>query len=75
MSESSIVPLGDSAAVVLPAELLRELKLQVGDPVQVTLSEGRLVVSPATDNAREALVNELTEDLLQRRGDAYRRLA
>ena len=75
MNQSSIVPLGDSAAIVLTAEVLRELKLQVGDSVQLTLSHGNLIVSPAQEVERDTLVDQLSDTLLQRRADAYRRLA
>jgi antitoxin component of MazEF toxin-antitoxin module len=75
MPQLTIVPHGDAAAVVLPAELLDSVGLHVGDVVDVTLGDRQLILRPGPDAARRALVEEVTHEVFERRRDAYQRLA
>jgi antitoxin component of MazEF toxin-antitoxin module len=75
MLQLPIVSHGDSAAIVLPADVLASLGLHVGDVVDVALGERELILRPGADAARRQLVEAITEEVLERRRDAYRRLA
>jgi AbrB family looped-hinge helix DNA binding protein len=75
MPQLPIVSLGDASGIVLPAELLEALGLRVGDAVEVTLSDRQLILRPAEDAARRQLVEAITQEVFERRRDAYQRLA
>jgi antitoxin component of MazEF toxin-antitoxin module len=75
MPQIPIVALGDSAAVVLPASVLESLGLRVGDVVDVTVGDRQLILQPAANAERRRLIEAITEEVFEKRQDAYRRLA
>jgi antitoxin component of MazEF toxin-antitoxin module len=75
MSQVTIVPHGDAAAVVLPASVLEALGLQVGDVLEATVREQELILRPVEDAARRQRLDEITREVVERRRDAYQRLA
>lgn len=75
MPQLTIIPHGDSAAVILPAAILESVGLRVGDVVEVTLGDRELILRSAEDAARSKLLETITEEVFERRGDAYQRLA
>jgi len=75
MPQLSIVAVGDSAALILPAEILESLKLQVGDKLDATLGEQQLILRPVEDAARRQLMQTIVQEVFERRRDAYQRLA
>lgn len=74
MPQLTIVPHGDSAAVVLPAAVLESIGLRISDVLEATLDDGRLILRPMEDPARRRLLGEITDEVFERR-DAYQRLA
>ncbi|MDP1636056.1 MAG: AbrB/MazE/SpoVT family DNA-binding domain-containing protein [Gallionellaceae bacterium] len=44
--ETAIRKLGNSAGIILPAALLRSLKCEVGQTIEIEVEDGRLVVTP-----------------------------
>jgi AbrB family looped-hinge helix DNA binding protein len=75
MPQLPIISVGDSAALVLPASVLETIGLRVGDMLEVTVGDRQLILRPAEDTARRLRVEEVTREVLERRQDAYRRLA
>ena len=75
MPQLTIIPHGEGAAVVLPAAVLESLGLHIGDVVDVSLADRHLILQPAADAARRQRVEEITQEVFQRRRDAYERLA
>ena len=75
MPQLTIVAHGDSAAVVLPAEVLESVGLRIGDVVDVTLGDRQLILRPAEDATRRQLFEEITQEVFEQRRDAYQRLA
>ena len=49
---AAVRKLGNSSGVIIPKSLLNELGVAVGDPVEVTLEEGRIVLMPVKRCAR-----------------------
>jgi antitoxin MazE len=49
---TSVRSLGNSAGVIIPKAMLAELGLTAGASVDMTLAEGRLILSPARQSAR-----------------------
>jgi antitoxin component of MazEF toxin-antitoxin module len=75
MSEITIVPLGQDAAIVLPEAVIESAGLRIGDKVDLTVSDRQLILGPLEDPSRESRFAEITQDVFDRRADAYRRLA
>jgi antitoxin component of MazEF toxin-antitoxin module len=75
MPQQPIVPLGESAAVVLPTEVLQSLGLRIGDMVEVTPGDRQLIVRPVEDADRRRVIQGITQEVFERRRDAYQRLA
>ena len=75
MPQLTIVPHGDSAAVILPTSVLESIGVRIGDVLEATLGERQLILRPVEDAARRQLIEEITRDVFERRRDAYQRLA
>ena len=75
MAQLTIVPHGDSGAIVLPITLLKSIGVNVGDVVDVTLVERQLILRPVDDADRGQLIQDITRDVFEQRQDAYERLA
>ncbi len=75
MAQLRIVPLGDSAAVVLPASVLEPVGLRVGDLVDVPVGDRQVILQPVEDAERRRLLEKITQELFEKRQEAYRRLA
>ncbi len=75
MLQVTIVPHGDSAAVVLPASFVDSIGLHIGDTLEATLGDRQLILRPVEDNARRQRLAEITGEVFERRREAYQRLA
>ena len=75
MNQVTIIPHGDSAAVVIPASMLEAVGLRIGDVLEATLGEREMVLRPADETPRHQKLQQLAEDMQARRADAYQRLA
>ena len=75
MAELTIVPLGDAAAVALPDAIIQSIGLRIGDKVDVSVINQQLILRPVDDDSRRRRLAEITQEVFQKRGDAYRRLA
>ena len=75
MQHLTIVPHGESGAVVLPASVLESIGLRIGDVLEATLSDRQLILRHTEDSTRQQLLETITQDVFDRRQDAYRRLA
>jgi antitoxin component of MazEF toxin-antitoxin module len=75
MPQLPIVPLGDSAAVVLPASVLESVGLRVGDLVDITVGDRQLILEPVADAERRRQIESITQEVFEKRQEAYRRLA
>ena len=75
MSPVFVVPVGDSAGVILPPAVLESLGLKIGDALDATLEGSQSILRPARDSARRQLVEEITREVFERRGEAFQRLA
>jgi len=75
MSEATIVPLGDGAAVALPEAVIESVGLRIGDKVELSVGNRQLILSPVEDPTRESRFAEIARDVFERREEAYRRLA
>ena len=75
MSHKRVAPSHDSAAILLPQEVLDEMGMQEGDEVDVVVSNQTLTMRPLPDVERAARIEDATMSVFERRRDAYRKLA
>jgi antitoxin component of MazEF toxin-antitoxin module len=75
MSQLTVISHGDAGAVVLSTSVLESVGLHVGDTLHLTVKDGQLILRPLDDLERVRKMADLTEEVLNRRSDAYRRLA
>ena len=75
MAHSTIVPFGDTAALLLPTHVLESAGLRIGDVVDVTLADNQLILQRVDDAERRQHVEEIVREVFDRRRDAYQRLA
>jgi len=75
MPQLTVVSHGDGAAVIFPKAVLESIGLQIGDAIDVTIEDRTLILQSVADAERRRLMADLTKDVLDRRSDAYQRLA
>ena len=75
MSRKRIAASQDSAAILLPPEVLDEMGVHEGDEVEIFVSNHTLTMRPLSDAERAGRVEDATKAVFERRSDAYRKLA
>jgi antitoxin MazE len=66
---AAVRKLGNSSGVILPKSLLTEIGVGVGDAMEVTVGEGRIVMVPVKRRLRDGWA-EASEDIGQAADDA-----
>lgn len=74
MSRKRIATSQDSAAILLPQEVLDEMGVHEGDEVDVSVADRTLIVRPL-DAERVRKIEDATNAVFERRGPAYKKLA
>jgi AbrB family looped-hinge helix DNA binding protein len=75
MSSKLIATSGDSAAILLPKEILDEMGIREGEEVDVTVSDRTLIMRPLDEAERAGKIKEATSAVFERRSPAYKKLA
>jgi AbrB family looped-hinge helix DNA binding protein len=75
MSRKRIDTSKDSAAILLPQEVLDQLGINPGDEVDLSVVDGTLVLRPLEDVDRARKLEEATSNVFERRKSAYEQLA
>jgi putative addiction module antidote len=75
MLTKKITTLGNSAAVVLPKDVLQMMNVQIGDEVELKLIDRTLVLRPISEKAREELVDAAIDGVFVRRRVLLEKLA
>lgn len=74
MSRKRIATSQDSAAILVPQEVLDEMGMSEGDEVDVTVSDRTLTMRPLNaERARK--IEDATKAVFERRSAAYKKLA
>jgi len=66
---AAVRKLGNSSGVIIPKSLLRDLGIAEGDPVEMTLEAGRIVLVPIKGRARAGWA-EASQSVAEARDDA-----
>ncbi len=67
MLTKKITQLGNSAAIVLPKDILAMMNIGIGDEVELSLVDKSLTLRPLTETARKELVNKAADEVFKRR--------
>lgn len=59
--ETSLRNIGNSKGAVIPAVLLKELNIQVGDKLEATVDNGVLIITPKATKPRYTLAQLLAQ--------------
>jgi len=75
MSRERITAIGESAALLLPKEVLDKLGIAIGDEVEVSLIDRTLMLQPLDEDDRAQQLEAITQTVFARRQRAYTQLA
>ena len=75
MLTKKITSLGNSAAIVLPKDILALMNLGIGDEVELTLVDKSLMLRPLSEKARQELFETTLEDVMIKRKSLLENLA
>ena len=75
MLTKKITQLGNSAAIVLPKDILAMMNLGIGDEVEIKMVEKTLVVKPLSENARQELFETALRQVMTERKSMLETLA
>lgn len=75
MLRQQIISVGNSAALLLSDEMLGAMGIHVGDEVDVSVEDRKLIMKPLNEVEREQKVKSMTQVIIKRRKSAYERLA
>jgi antitoxin component of MazEF toxin-antitoxin module len=75
MSRERITAVGESAALLLPQEVLDKLGITIGDEVELSLIDRTLMLQPLDEASRAQQLAAITKSVFARRQRAYTELA
>jgi antitoxin component of MazEF toxin-antitoxin module len=75
MSRTQITAVGESAALLLPKEVLDKLGIAIGDEVELSLIDRTLLLQPLDEADRAQQLAAVTKTVFTRRQRAYTQLA
>ena len=75
MLTKKITQLGNSAAIVIPKDILALMNLGIGDEVEIKMVEKTLVVKPLSENARQELFETALRQVMTERKSMLETLA
>lgn len=75
MSRKRIDTSKDSAAILLPQEVLDQLGINAGDEVDLSVVGRTLILRPLEEAERARKIEQVTDTVFQRRKSAYEQLA
>jgi antitoxin component of MazEF toxin-antitoxin module len=75
MSRERITAVGESAALLLPKDVLDKLGIAIGDEVELSLVDRTLILQPLDEAGRAQKLEAVIKTVFERRQSAYTRLA
>lgn len=75
MSRERIERAGDAAALRLPRQVLEDLGLGIGDEVELSVTEGALIVRSINEVERAGMIEDASNAVFKMRITAYEELA
>ena len=75
MSREQITRVGTSAALLLSQDVLDQMGVSIGDEVDLSIVNRKVILRPLDEVEREQKLKTATQDIFARRRSAYERLA
>ena len=75
MARKQITTIEGSAALLLADDVLSSLGIKIGDEVDITIGEGKLVLRSLSEVEREQKLESAVQDIFERRQSAFQELA
>ncbi|MBV7327883.1 AbrB/MazE/SpoVT family DNA-binding domain-containing protein [Chloroflexi bacterium TSY] len=75
MAVEKITTMGDSIVLTLPKSVLEQLNVQIGDRIDISIVDNLLIGRPADNIEEDEKVDEIVQDLVNRRRRVYEALA
>ncbi|MGH9901507.1 MAG: AbrB/MazE/SpoVT family DNA-binding domain-containing protein [Pyrinomonadaceae bacterium] len=75
MSRRKITAAGDSAALLLPQEVLDQMGVGIGDEIDMTVVDRTLILRPPDEAERARKIDAAADAVFARRQGAYEELA
>ncbi len=75
MSQQHVTQIGNTAALLLPPEILEQTGIHIGDIIEMSVVDGMLVVSSLQEIECKQKVRDAIRKVFTRRKSAYQRLA
>jgi antitoxin component of MazEF toxin-antitoxin module len=75
MLTKKITQLGNSAAIVLPKDILGLMDLVIGDEVELTMMDKTLVVKSISEKNRQEIIKNAADKVFERRKSMLEHLA
>lgn len=76
MTGTQIVTIGETAALTLTPELLRQIGVGAGDQIEIALSDRSLTVRPVAElDEEDARLETMMDSIMDRHDNLFRRLA
>ena len=70
-----ITKIGENAMLPLSDELLKQIGVKVGEAVNLSIEDKKIVMRPQVQVDLEKRVDDIVTDLLERRASTYQKLA
>jgi putative addiction module antidote len=75
MLTKKITQLGNSAAIVLPKDILALMNIGIGDEVELTMMDKTLVVKSISEKERQEIIKNAADKVFLRRKSMLQHLA
>lgn len=75
MSQQQITHIGNTAALLLPPDILEQTGIHIGDTIEISVVDGMLIVSTLQEFERKQKIQDAIRKVFVRRKSAYQRLA
>jgi len=75
MSYTKIEKIGNSAAIFLTSDILTLLGIEFGDEVELRVERQELVIKAKNEFFRNQIIDQVTDEVINRRKNVYKRLA
>ena len=75
MLRKIIITSGNSAAVLLPQEILEKIGIAIGDEIDISIKGRTVILQPLEDSERTQKIDATIKSVFRRRKSAYEQLA
>ncbi|GAK60132.1 hypothetical protein U27_00023 [Candidatus Vecturithrix granuli] len=75
MSQQQITQMGNTAALLLPPDILEQTGIHIGDTIEISVVDGMLIVFTLQEFERKQKIQDAVRKVFARRQSTYQRLS